>query len=243
MKILILIILFACSLNASDLSDAANSLNPGEWIFLSTNGFTKEFLNHGTTYVFAYSDKGVWDPINRKAHFIGAGYSVNSRHIVYDEETNTWILEMDDNEVPWAKGASSSHGYEHIAIDVDGRKLYTKMFNDQDLWYRDLDNNAGWTNTSSFSSRIGVAGALAFFPEMGCLFVNFGEKVVCYYRSTDSWGDYQDPNQSSYHNLAIYNPVHRWVGFGGGDGDNHFYKYDSTGTITPLTSCRYLAAP
>ena len=233
-----LIILLPSLLFSSALSDSASACAVGDFIVLPTTNFGTSLLDHGSGNVFGYCDKGVWDSDDAEVHFVGSGYGVKSRHIRYKESTNTWDIVFDSGDCPWTKVEASLHGYEHTAIDVDGRYLYHRPQATTSAWRwsldTDLEDGVGWVQSSSYSGgSTSNYGALSYFPETDSLFFNFVNRVVCYDWGTSSYGPDQTPTQA-YQNLSVYNPVYKWIGFGGGTSNTDFYKYDSLGDITQL---------
>ena len=236
-EIFIFFSFFPIYMYASVLSDSAAACAVGEFIVLPTNNFGDPLLNHGSGNVLIYCDEGVWDSEDAEVFVIGSGYGVNSRCIRYVESTNTWLIVFDSGSAPWPKIASSSHGYEHTAIDVTGRKLYHRP-GGASVWYWDLDSEGSWTKSSTYGGGVDdYYNAIEFFPDTDSLFCDFGFYTkVCYKQSTNSWGTAQSPQTGEYHTMAHYNPVGQWIGFGGGEGSygDNFFKYNTSGDITQL---------
>jgi hypothetical protein len=67
--------------------------------------------------------------------------------------------------------------------------------------------------------------------------------VHVYRAATNSWVGPLNTTPLSdtgdYHNVAEYNPVHKVVIFGGGNGSGALYKLSANGAVTPLTAAPF----
>ncbi|HEX6704212.1 MAG TPA: hypothetical protein VF169_05580, partial [Albitalea sp.] len=64
-----------------------------------------------------------------------------------------------------------------------------------------------------------------------------GGSAYLYKESTNSWSTLATGlSMGPYHNIAIYNPVHKIVLFGGGNDSAQLYKLDATGKVTAIAN-------
>jgi hypothetical protein len=86
--------------------------------------------------------------------------------------------------------------------------------------------------------------ALDYFPEMNSLIYASLESgsngsVIQWSKTTNEWsriGAGKDLPIGAYHHFSEYNPVHKVMIFGGGNGSSDVYQLDSLGTITALAN-------
>ncbi|HEX6707444.1 MAG TPA: hypothetical protein VF169_21985, partial [Albitalea sp.] len=64
-----------------------------------------------------------------------------------------------------------------------------------------------------------------------------GGSAYLYKESTNSWSTLATGlSMGPYHNIAIYNPVHKIVLFGGGNGSNQLYKINASGQVSAIAN-------
>lgn len=231
---------------ASELSDAADSLQPGEWMVFSTQGYTRSLLDacDGIHSILEWSNKAVWNPLRKEVHYVGQGHYSCAKYIVYKESTNQWQIQP--SLPPGIK--EIGHAYEHNAIDPRNGELYYRHY-----YAERIDKFNPVTNTWSTLPPLGlssiqVSGGIAYIPEAnGLLFVD-GQWGVHFYSSTsNSWTllantdielDSSKPRfeMGPYNNFASYNPVHKLVYFGGGGNSTSFYSMDANLNLRRLTN-------
>jgi hypothetical protein len=231
------------ALAQSALQSAASAMQPGEWRVLNRggdgSGFNRALLisckEGGSTdcadNIFNYADKGLWNPATREIHFIGKGHMREAKHIVYSEATNRWSQEP----LPSSFGGSYGlgHGYEHSTIDPATGRIYARLFNSSD-YYRWDRATKQWSSLPS-GPNTAVAAALQWFPEMGALLYVGGGQIHAYSESTSSWRSLATGlTMGPYHNVASYNPVHKVVIVGGGNGSRALYKVAVNGSVTRI---------
>lgn len=244
MKSFIMILIPLIALNysafASELSDLASQMQPGEWAELDT-GLTSEFLRtyptdgsgRGPDSVLQFADSAVWDPTSRQFLFIGAPHYRPYKFIIYNESSNSWRLG------PLPPSGGLTHGYDHNAIDpATGNIYYRASFNAK--FYKFNISQNSWGSLPDIPGNIGCCGGLKFFPEInGLIFAGGDFGLVHFFDvSTNQWTNLAEGLwTSSYSQFAEYNPVHKVVIFGGGqNGQNAFYKIDASKNITHLKS-------
>lgn len=228
---------------ATVLGDMAKSMAVGEWRVLNAtgdgSGWSTSFLDAGNGHnILQYSDKAKWDSNTRRVLFIGKGAGATiQKFITYSEDSNTWQIQP---KPYWDCTPSQNclgHAYQHNTIDPSGN-LYYHLYYSTDYFM--LNRATGqWSQLPAPSSIIACCIGLEYFPEMngGGLFA-VGEGRVFFYNSTSQkWSQLESSlKMGAYHNVAVYNPVHKIVVFGGGDGSRDLYKIDASGTITKLAN-------
>lgn len=226
--LLVLAVLTPLVLNASVLSDAAASLEPGDWVELNTVGFNAQLLDQGIHHALQYQESMKWDPQRGELHFVGSGHLEPYLHIVYSEATNSW------SERPTPSYWGTSHGYDHMAIDPVGRRFFFRQFNSGRLEIYDLDNRTWSRSSTNSSGGWSVAGGLAWVPNAaGALFVDI-EEVGLYQPSGDNWNRVtrDTSGMGGYHNWAEHSPVHDITMYGGGNGSSAMYHYSPSNGAT-----------
>ena len=108
-------VLGAGAAQASALSDAASSLQPGESVKVNTHLPDSVLTTSGANFIM-WASSGVWDPTRREVRFVGKRYSLYPhRFLVYSENGNTW---SSDRSLPGGLTCNcNGHGYDHNAID------------------------------------------------------------------------------------------------------------------------------
>ena len=231
-RILLVLFLGSCLSTpalSSELGDAAANLAPGEWTRFTVTGFNDNLLLQDEGHhVLQYTDSMKWDPVRNEVNFVGSGHLQPYKHIVYAESNNSWASQS----VPSYFG--TSHGYDHMALDPVGRKLYFRYFNNDLLEIYDLDNK-NWSRSSRLTADVWqVAGGMAWFPERkGVVFADSSE-ISMYLPANNSWKSLSTNVGAlgPYHNFAEYSPEHKLVIYGGGNDSRAIFQIDSSGTIT-----------
>ena len=219
------------SSQASPLSEAAASLQPGEWTTLSTIGYGQSllFACNGINNVLEWSNKGVWDAVNREVHFVGQGHTACAKHLVYSEADNTWRTEA----LP-AGIEEFGHGYEHNAINPQNGDFYYRNYNSDQVEVFNSSTRR-WSLLPRIRTSLQVAGAIAYSPDAGGLLFVDGDFGVWFYRqSSNSWRTVATPAMGSIHNFASYNPAHKLIYFGGGDDSRRVYTFDADRNVTRI---------
>jgi hypothetical protein len=115
------------------LEDLAESLVPGQWGELATEGARVALKGNGGD-IFEYSNRGAWDPNGRRAYFCGASHhgSFFNDCLQYDEATNTWSSIgvppgfCMDNCPADGTVANIVHGYDHNTFDPTRGHFYLR---------------------------------------------------------------------------------------------------------------------
>ncbi len=231
----------------STLSDVANSMQPGTWAQLNTNGFNTNYLLYpngpNTNITTQFMGEGTWDPITKKVLFLGAGHYNYSQLHVYSESTNAWTRGTNPPGAPIGFG----HGYNHNALSVSNRILGFIQVQPTEIRFKQYNIGANiWTEKSSTPNDGEIAHALVYFPERSKWYVADGTfgKIREFDHASDSWSTYSWNEEcfggkSRYHQFASYNPVRKEIVFGGGNGSSGvnvfsktWCKMDQSGDIT-----------
>ena len=118
----------ACSVagaGSTNLEKAADSLSAGEWCTLeSSSGLVEATFVVNSTNVATQTYAAVWDTVNNELRWVGqkqgnSGTSQSlSRHIKYDEATDTWSNGLASPVGQYEPG----HGNDQSAIEPGGIK-------------------------------------------------------------------------------------------------------------------------
>jgi len=129
----------------SALARLASSMEPGSWAELATDGIDQAFLATGGSsgFILGYAESMRWDPVSARGFYLGADHGGSYRFIAYEEATNAWtVLPLP----PWYSNDGSSysdaHGYDQIAIDPRGRRLFRRPYNGNQVHVYDLETGA-----------------------------------------------------------------------------------------------------
>jgi len=237
---LVVFILVCTFVSASELSELAESMQPGDWAELDTIDLydaVNQEEGGATHSIFPYSEDGKWDPITRRFFFIGGDHIYNqspqSRIISYSEENNTWQTE------PKAYWMNSGffHGYDHTAYNPEGY-LYHRPFSSEMVYiYNLLDDS--WDELAPMGvgdNGFSCCAGVEYFPGLGLVMIGWNQVWIY----DDGWNMVsEDHSMGDYHNFAEYNPVHNVLIFGGGNDNKEMYKLDSNGSVTKLGDMPY----
>jgi hypothetical protein len=234
-KVFGLIVILVSFSIATELGDLAASMQPKTWAKLSTNGLTTSVIGDGSTVISVYADGAVWDPIREQFLYLGSYHGRPLVHICYKASTNTWST----LSTPFNYGSghvSVGHSYDHNTIDPARGISFYRENNRAKVYQYDIasDKWSSLPDVNPAGSACGCAG-MTYFPELGglVLFDNGWGGIFILIDNASQW--VKIPVSScSYHNFAEYNPVHKVMIFGGGNGCNVFHKMDSTRNITKM---------
>lgn len=232
---------------ATRLGDVAAQLQPGQWTVLNSatdgSGYNTDLLISCTgsdcaDNILNYANEGHWNPLTRELHYIGQGHGGRLlKHISYAEATNRWSIEA---KPYWDCSPSPScyslvHNFDQTTIDPRTGDLFARKFNSTEV-YR-------WTRATKTWSKLPaapnpqVAIALEYFPDVNGLLLLGGGEVHLLRDGASAWERLaSNLPMGPYNNVANYNPTHRIVLFGGGNGSQSVYKIDASLRITPVAS-------
>lgn len=235
---------------SSVLSDAVAALQPGQWTTIQTNNINAALTGTGgaSGFIFGYTETIKWDPVTRRLFYVGSDHNstpstMYARHVQYDEATNAWTVRSQQGWFAASSGAAM-HGYDHLALDPARRFLYHRRFGSLTTYRWNIDTGA-WTTMpdNTVTNYNSCCVGIDYSPELGGIVwggVESGTNGSLFLLrdSTLTWsrlGQAAAYPMGTLHNFAEYNPVHKVVLFGGGDGNNRkMYKVNATGTVTPL---------
>src|SRR5438034_226161 len=76
--------------SGDELAKLAESMRPGTWAELKTEGYTPELLQVQSHHILEYTDTAVWDPKSAQVLFVGQGHYSAVKFIAYSAATNSW---------------------------------------------------------------------------------------------------------------------------------------------------------
>lgn len=230
----------------SPLSMLAASMAPGTWAQLSTNNIVPALGQTGgaSGFIFGYTDKAVWDAQTRRLYYLGSDHNpspATPRFVQYDDTSNTWSVLPAPSWFPTVVG-TAMHGYHHTAIDVAGRRLWHRPYNNFQLKQYNLDSGA-WSNLPTLSTEYSaVATGMDFAPWLGTqgwLLHHQTESgtqgsIYRYDPAANNWSRIANKTLTTgdIHNVAECAAVIQRGVFGGG-GQAAVSRVDSAGTVTP----------
>ena len=239
---------------ASVLEQTAASMQSGTWVDITASvggnaaiGTLLESPTSPGSHINEYADKGMWNPITREALFVGACHGNpapgdGEKFIRFSDATNLWNIAGPDV----SPATYQAHSYQHNAIDLATGDIYYRRY-DSTEFYR--FRNGAWMSMPSIPmpSRQ-VAGALEGFSERnGILFIDGDWGVYWYNITTNAWTVLAETNgnwgstmpkfpMGPYHNVAVYNPIHKIILFGGGNGSAALYRMTQSGALSIETT-------
>ena len=246
MKIILAILVSFTALQAGALGDLANSMKAGEWRTLTTNGIVAalgQVSGSSMGNILPYSDDCVWEPSSRKLYFIGSDHQHATgypRFVVYSESTNTWTTLARPSWFP-SLTETAMHGYDHSALDPETGMLYHSPFikggGSRRMYSYDTRTSA-WLPLFMSPYASACCIGIEYFPEYhGLIFIDNGGAGAVYGYKTraKTWSSLKTGiSLGDYHQVAEYNPVHKVMIGGGGNGSSALYKIDSLGNVTTL---------
>lgn len=242
----ILLLLISSHSWASPLSVAANALQPGNWVELTTNNLVSVLAigQVAPDYVIQYCDDAVWDA-NSGNYYIGSrGHTttVPGSFIRLNENTNTWTKEADFGQpTDWA------HCYDHLAIDSVRHRVLYRNYDTTNIYEYSIAGGSWSQSIPSWNGGVHqVAGVLENFDTLDSLiFIDGDWGIFKYTRSSGQWSTLGSTNaggqfpMGSYSNVGKYNNITNTMIFGGGAPcfqvspcSNRLYRLQANGTIT-----------
>jgi hypothetical protein len=228
---------------ASALGDLAQSMQPNSWAELTgTAGFQGgAILTRCVHSMLAFCNELKWDSAGRKVYILGSGHGdwASSNcigFVIYDDASNAWTTLP---KPPWY--SQTPHGYDHTAFDQANRIIYHKTGFTENTFKYSIQTGQ-WTQIAGpFDQNVDSRwGGLEYYPELNALFWN--REPYLLNLSTNRWEEipntYQNKTPSgewTYNNYAEYDPVHRVMIYGGGNGSVNLYKLDASKKITKMS--------
>lgn len=229
---------------AGALKDLAASMSPGTFVELPGTGYDAGLLDAGLGHqILQYSGKGVWDPNTCQALFLGGGHLSLEKYIAYSASSEQWF--QAPNPPWWCDPQSvsnpyqcASHGYHHDALDPATGTFYWRSFNSETVHRHQVDAtiDGDWDTIPDLPSDAAscIATALEYFPERDELvYVDCTSQSLRIWKpGAGSWSQVPGPfAMGAYHNYGVYNPVHRVILFGVGNGAKKLWAYDENGSV------------
>lgn len=232
----------------TELETTAARLKPGEWAELKTKNFSRDLLDTPGSFITAFSDEAIWNPLTRGLYYLGAGHGpesggVQTRFIRYSAADNFWSVIKLPEEL-----YDLGHSYDHSAIDPAAGAMYHRMYGSKRQVYRYDFASDKW-NLLPLLPRdyyFSITGGLEYFPELGGLVhINGsgkkdGDSGSALVFKNGKWSALASGlSFGDYHTFSEYNPVHGVLVFGGGEwhmqGDsNKIFKVDAAGKVSKL---------
>lgn len=240
MKVTLILVLLAgvlCTVSATVMGDLAATMKAGDWRQLTTTGMPAALAASGSSGgIIGYSSSAAWDSKGAKFYYIGSDHCDTRRFVCYDANTNAWSRLA---QPPWVDPSGycngMGHGYDHQDINVAAGIYY---FREGYLVHCYKISNGTWSDTPQNTDIYSIALGISYFPEAHGLFVADMQiqKTWIYLDATGQWKTLSPVvgTSGSYHGISEYNPVHKVVIFGGGNGNRSLYKMDSLQRITRL---------
>lgn len=242
---------FSTGLFATALSDAAALMKARTFRPVNTTGMNQETFYSDyigvsgakcNEPIFAFSQNAHWDPTSEEMLYMGSPHRGAWKFPIYSAKTNSWRL----NPLPPAVAPldfCTHHSYDKMALDTDRRQYYGEWGcwdGDTGTWlYRyDLDS-AKWSKVNDKNRGVtGMGGhpAMEYFPEMGGI-VMVGEAggiISLLDPATDTWRVLPGRGAGDMHHILEYNPVHKIMLLGGGNGNQRLFILDTTGNVHAL---------
>jgi hypothetical protein len=233
---------------ASALSDAADALEPGNWVQLSPAGNQQAAMQQSGAWLTGQSNDVGYDPIRGLAHYVGKRQnSFSHRHIYYREATHDWVVGTNVSNV------TSGHGYDHQAVDPATGNVYFRPYGgdpSRTIYRASPQNLSSWStlvdwplNGGYVQVAIGMtwwSGNFTGLTSGGLMVYNSGAtngQIQIFDPVTNTW---ETPiagfgGASTYHSAMTYSPVHNVAVLGGGNGNpRKVWRLNADRSVTPL---------
>jgi hypothetical protein len=234
---------------AAALKDLAANATPGVFTELPSPSFDSALVDAGQGHqIFQYSDKGVWDPNTCQALFLGGGHLSLVKYVGYSASADTWFHAPNppwwcDPQTVSNPYQCSTHAYQHDALDPATGTFYFRGFNSETVHRHQVDAtiDADWDTIPDLPSEAAgcIATSLEYFPERDELvYVDCTTQSLRIWKpGGSSWSTVNGPfAMGSYHNYGVYNPVHKLILFGLGNGSMGLHAYDANGSVKTVAS-------
>jgi hypothetical protein len=228
----------------TELAKLAQSMKPGAWAELKTEGYTADLLKVQNHHILEYTDTAVWDPKSEQVLFVGQGHYSALKFITYSAANNTWKLMPTP---PWWKGDPQTgkgpigHAYNNNAIDPVKSILYHHQSATRLVHQYDITKGEWSTLPEIKDAATGHGSAIAYFPEMKGLVRVYGGAVHFFDEEKKTWSLLKEKlAMGPYHNIAKYNSVDKSVILGAGNNSKELYRLDAKGTITALKEAPFV---
>jgi hypothetical protein len=221
---------------ATVMGDLAANMKAGDWKELSTTGLTRQFLetsgyNASNHSILQYAAKAQWDDKSGQFLFLGSPHDNPYKFIIYSEQTNAWrtgplpksCMNMGHNS-----GGCLVHSYYYSSKDPAKGLFF--FWTVTSVYAYNISNNSWTSVTPEITSK--HYGGLSYFPETNFFVVPQGWRGNQYYDIAAGKWSSLGITLDSYHQFSLYNPVHKLVLFGGGNGNTDVFKMDTSGSVS-----------
>lgn len=237
---------------ASPLALLADSLDPGQWGALPTDGIDLLVDGGADGNALGYTDDITFDPETERFYYFGSDHNALSIFAVFDAQTNAWSLLPRAAWMPTPSDylSGTMHAYDHSAIDVEHRAFYHRPFYGAGPHRYDLDTGtwddpplAARPTTAPFGDYANCCDALEVFPELGGLVWVAGDgiagqdngHVYLHDTATDAWRVLAgDVDLAGTWTTGEYHPVAKVMIFYSAQTDR-FYRLDAAGEVSPIS--------
>jgi hypothetical protein len=229
-SIVVLLFLITITTQATVLGDAVASMQPGTWKEVDL-GLTSSLYDDQN--IFCYSNDAVWDPATQKVLFMNRDHGKPWKFIIYDAQSNKW------SRGPLPFSSHGGHVYDNLTMDYDHGYMYWYTNAHEMFQYNPATNSWKLIPANGTQPTTGHGMGIEYFPEMNGMIHVYGcggnGKISFYNLTTKTWSRIGTSYaMGPYHNLAEYNPVHKCVIVGGGNGSSDLYKVDASGNVTKI---------
>lgn len=225
---------------ATALETLAAGMPPGSWAELKTSGMHDSLFYWPPGHMLQWTDRGAWDPVTERFLFVGGAHAPdpgNKDFVTYSAASNSWKRMPDPDWFCVGTGSSCvMHAYEHATLDEAAREMYYRPFNSSGVRRYQLDEDR-WTGTLPPIPEATCCGTLGYFPERKSLLYADGYGLQEYSFATGKWTSLAGPGKvpmGDYNTMGIYNPRHKALFFGGGNGSRAMYRLDADGSVTAM---------
>lgn len=219
--VLVAVLFFVNFAAASELSDKAAALQPGEWVELSTNW--ADMINGQD---FTWSDSASWDPVGRQVNWICAPVgTAKYRQYRYNEVSNTWS----SSNTPHSD--TPGHAYDVNSANYSGNIFYSRYRSKtvhKGTW---TGSGYSWNDLPDHNTTQVAANSTTWVDFLdggngGLLYVSGSGNSTWYkFTAPTGWNLLERPvdqgensNWGSYHQFSQYNIQDQVVWVGGGNG-------------------------
>jgi hypothetical protein len=144
---------------------------------------------------------------------------------------------------PFLGNGTTLHAYDHQAIDTKRGHYFQRRLGGTGV-HRYNISAGSWDRIADIPLNYypPIASALEYFPELdGLVFVSGRgqgvSEVYLYSMATSTWSIIaSDLYMGDYHNFSEYDPVHKVLLFGGGNGSSDVYALDASGKVAKKKS-------
>lgn len=226
------------------LADVANSMQPGTWAKVDTNGLTHDMIYPGFSVGgISYALNGAWDSVRHVGYMWSGAHAsdavcnptppavfdpvacadVSQRFLKYDAVTNTWSLQLDavtGKPHNGVSGPSGLHPYQTLAVDPATGDVYRLWWGNAIFRYSITTHI--WTKLADVADfdRSNIPG-FAWYPEANGAVLMAGSygNVAFWNKATNTWSNVITGKTFGYTEpIAIYNPVLHNMLVGSGAG-------------------------